>query len=94
MPGGTVKVDRSTPWGNPFKPGAELGHPFDVYGPVVRDRAHAVEIFKGYARITSGYEGLVRRKLRGKSLACWCPLPAEGEPDICHARVLLEIANA
>jgi len=35
----------------------------------------------------------VRRHLGGKSLACWCPLPAEGQPDICHARVLLDLAN-
>lgn len=33
-------------------------------------------------------------ELAGKDLACWCPLPAEGEPDICHAAVLLEMANA
>ncbi len=33
--------------------------------------------------------------LRGKNLACWCPLPTRPyEPDECHAAVLLEIANA
>ncbi|WP_433259298.1 DUF4326 domain-containing protein (plasmid) [Streptosporangium sp. CA-135522] len=32
-------------------------------------------------------------ELRGKDLACYCPLPAEGEPDHCHARILLDIAN-
>ncbi|MGX7706366.1 DUF4326 domain-containing protein [Methylobacterium sp. Gmos1] len=31
--------------------------------------------------------------LRGKNLACWCALPAPGEPDPCHAAVLLELAN-
>jgi hypothetical protein len=31
----------------------------------------------------------VRRELRGKDLACWCPLDAP-----CHADVLLELANA
>jgi hypothetical protein len=31
--------------------------------------------------------------LRGKDLACTCPLPAEGEPDHCHAAVLLELSN-
>ena len=29
------------------------------------------------------------RELRGKDLACWCPLDKP-----CHADVLLEIANA
>lgn len=36
---------------------------------------------------------LVRGLLYGRDLTCWCPLPAEGEPDHCHAAVLLEIAN-
>jgi HAD superfamily hydrolase (TIGR01484 family) len=31
--------------------------------------------------------------LRGKKLACWCPLPETGEPDNCHAALLLELAN-
>lgn len=35
----------------------------------------------------------VRRELAGKTLACWCPLPTPGEPDLCHAAVLLGIAN-
>lgn len=30
----------------------------------------------------------IRRELRGKNLACWCPLD---QP--CHADVLLELAN-
>lgn len=33
-------------------------------------------------------EELIRRELRGKDLACWCPLDQS-----CHADVLLEIAN-
>jgi hypothetical protein len=35
----------------------------------------------------------IQRDLAGKDLACWCPLPAAGEPDICHAAALLVIAN-
>ncbi|MFF9549351.1 MULTISPECIES: DUF4326 domain-containing protein [Bacteria] len=31
--------------------------------------------------------------LRGKNLACWCALPAPGQPDHCHAAVLLRLAN-
>lgn len=34
-----------------------------------------------------------RKALAGKDLACWCPLPAPGETDVCHAAVLLRIAN-
>jgi hypothetical protein len=32
--------------------------------------------------------------LEGKNLACWCPLPKLGEPDMCHAAVLLDIVQA
>ena len=32
--------------------------------------------------------------LRGKNLACWCPLPGPGGRDTCHAAVLLERANS
>ncbi len=31
--------------------------------------------------------------LRGKNLACWCVLPESGQPDHCHAAVLLRLAN-
>jgi hypothetical protein len=47
-----------------------------------------------------GWSGLLvtkeqaRTELRRFDLACWCPLPEPGETDWCHARVLLEIANA
>lgn len=29
--------------------------------------------------------------LRGRDLACWCPLPADGKVDWCHAAVLLRM---
>lgn len=35
----------------------------------------------------------IRAELAGLSLACWCPLPADGDTDWCHAAVLLAIAN-
>lgn len=44
-------------------------------------------------------EKAARAELRGKNLACWCPLGPENDPhhdpyeDCCHAAVLLEIAN-
>lgn len=94
LPPGAMSVARPGRFGNPFRIGDPLSFPFDeAFGPVVRDRAHAVEIFKTYARVTSGYALLVRRDLASKDLACWCPPPADGEPDVCHAAVLLAIAN-
>lgn len=91
MPPNTVKVDRTTPWGNPFIVGRD--------GPQER----CVELFRflmgGYVCMTASadplyqdfYLELVRwhkEDLRGKKLACWCRL---GTP--CHADVLLELAN-
>jgi hypothetical protein len=31
-------------------------------------------------------------RLKNRDLACTCPLPEEGEPDHCHARVLMEFS--
>ena len=31
--------------------------------------------------------------LRGRDLACTCPLPEPGQPDHCHGAVLLRLAN-
>lgn len=79
MPANTVKVDRSTQWGNPFAVTKEFG------------AAEAVSDFRAYVvgRLSNG-TGYPLDALRGKNLACWCRL--DGSP--CHADVLLELANA
>lgn len=91
MPPCTVKVDRTTKWGNPFMVGRD------------GTRAECVDLFTkllaGYVCMTKGdpaasekYLHMARdnhAELAGKSLACWCPLDAP-----CHADVLLSLANA
>lgn len=47
------------------------------------DRAHALAWFAAHVA-----PNLDVRELRGKDLACWCPLDRE-----CHADVLLKLAN-
>jgi hypothetical protein len=87
MPPNTVKVDRSTKWGNPW--------PIGEFGPLLRkapDAAGAVGLFSAMLadpqmRWAADYPSDLL-PLRGKNLACWCKL---GEP--CHADVLLELAN-
>jgi hypothetical protein len=61
----------------------------------VRDRADAVDLFRSYVTADpSGWPpGEIASALYGLDLACWCPEPGDGEPDICHAIVLGEIAN-
>ena len=89
MPPNTVKVDRTTQWGNPFIPGRSGG----AYAKVVKDRRHAFLLFLGFAPLGTDTVATIRRELRGKNLACWCP---KDDPyqDVCHAAVLLKIANS
>ncbi len=89
MPPNTVKVDRTTKWGNPFVVG--------THGT----RAECVDLFTklmaGYLcmstdnvreqmayRVTAEQQ---RGELVGRNLACWCPLDKP-----CHADVLLMVA--
>jgi len=77
MPEGAVYVGRPTKWGNPH---SLQDHP---------DREQIVKRFRSYCGPENGvFAQEIRRELRGKDLACWCPLD---QP--CHADVLLEIAN-
>lgn len=80
MPPNTVSVCRPGKWGNPFKKGVAPAH----------TTGQAVAYFRvNLLRGTLGYTvDDVRRELRGKNLACYCPLD---QP--CHADVLLEEAN-
>lgn len=99
MPLNTVKVDRSTKWGNPFRAG----------DPNIADRETAVRRFAEIVHEDTArahfYRQAVQQKLRGKNLACWCPLcevHRNGKPfgvecadcSPCHVDVLLELANA
>jgi hypothetical protein len=87
MPPDTVKVDRSTRYGNPFRVG----------DPGIPDVRTSIERFKAALRsgeLTRDCDSPfrpahLRAALRGKNLACWCPLD---QP--CHADVLLAIANS
>ncbi|KWX66856.1 DUF4326 domain-containing protein [Mycobacterium sp. NAZ190054] len=100
MPEGAIYVGRPTIFGNPFVIGAIADRRYfgivqqiEVAGP-----AHAVELYRdwltnphssfitGFARM---HPTLIIDKLRGRDLACWCPLSSP-----CHADVLLEVANS
>lgn len=77
MPENTVYVGRPSKWGNPYIPSND------------EERPRAAAFYREWL------EELRRRglahdleELRGKNLACWCPLD---EP--CHADILLELAN-
>lgn|ERR1700756_1282200 len=98
MPPDTVKVDRTTRWGNGYaiRPpgpsgrwyveGSGIGlHPAaGLCGNEEGAQLLAVRLFREHQA-----PHLDLTLLRGKNLACWCK---PGAP--CHADVLLELANA
>jgi hypothetical protein len=91
MPENTVKVDRTTPWGNPFIPGKPA--PFGpTKGAIVSDKRHAFVLYRSLAPLNAALITSARALLAGKNLACWC---GQDDPyeDVCHAAVLLELAN-
>lgn len=84
MPPNTVSVTRPGRYGNPYtiKQAREAGYK----GSDAELAQMCVDMFR---REMPDFAKLAyRQELRGKNLACWCPLD---QP--CHADVLLELAN-
>lgn len=79
MPANTVSVCRPGKWGNPYKVGdlASTGFPLDID-----------EVLELYEYKVVKYLSGELNQLRGKNLACFCPLNQK-----CHADVLLRLAN-
>lgn len=91
-----INVARPGPWGNPFVVGVDgtraecvlkfalmLDRTFFLTSKV---KSHAQQIY--CEAVSASIDAL-----RGRNLACWCHLPAPGEPDQCHAAVLLAWVN-
>ena len=87
MPENTAYVGRPSKWGNPYRVGDKL-----EYGEITIDAELAVALYKNHlAQLKKCGILVVKDKikeLKGKDLACWCPLD---QP--CHADVLLKMAN-
>jgi hypothetical protein len=81
-PPDTVTVARPSRWGNPF---------------VIREHGGDLTREEAVARFREALlDGRlpfetdeVKQQLRGKNVACWCPLDAA-----CHGDVLLDVANS
>lgn len=90
MPPNTVYVGRPTKWGNPFVVGKAGG----AFTAKVQNQRHAWQLYRSIAIDNEKLIAAAQEELRGKNLACFCPLPSRPyEPDCCHAAVLLELAN-
>jgi hypothetical protein len=95
LPPDTVKVDRSTVYGNPFIVGQQ--------GPAIACVYNYALMIHGFLCVAFGQRCFERQakacailkaqqpdftKLKGKNLACWCA------PDApCHADILLFLVN-
>ena len=79
-PSNTVYVGRPSRWGND-------------YSLIHRTPEEVVELYK--RDLTAKDKREIKKELKGKNLMCWCPLTyPNGYRVLCHADVLLEIANS
>lgn len=87
MPSNAVYVGRPTKWGNPYRTGQQFdycGQPTEIW-----DIARVLVEYRKLVEAMLFFRPEIISEIRGKDLACWCPLDKQ-----CHADVLLEIANA
>ena len=84
-----VKVDRSTPLGNPYQVDRKLVQDHSGQWVPARTPEQAVEAFRTHVENSPGLREMIVRMARGKNVACWCDLD-----DACHGDVILQIANA
>lgn len=85
LPPNTIYVGRPSKWGNPYQ--VKNG---DIESAVRTFRSEIEWYLSGKGCSQKKTEQIKKEleKLRGKNLACWCPLNQS-----CHADVLLELAN-
>ncbi|MGI5041705.1 DUF4326 domain-containing protein, partial [Streptomyces sp. JAC128] len=105
-PEGAVHVGRPTRFGNPYRivradhglivQFGESGGGVGVWPNELEARRYATKAYRVWINQPEQTEQrrLFRALLHGRDLVCWCPLPEPGQPDHCHAAVLLELANA
>lgn len=99
-------VGRPTRFGNPFRVTldpdtkgwhvvARSGFGVGTFPSDLEARRYATDAFRVWITQPEQEETLrlFRALLHGRDLTCWCPLPEPGQPDHCHAAVLLELAN-
>lgn len=105
-PDNCVIVTRPSRFGNPFTLAMAYDLGYAQPGDTEQARKAATGAFADWLRgnrlMWQSEKGDAARQrildglpeLRGKDLACYCPPPEPGQPDHCHAAVLLAIAGA
>ena len=94
MPPNTINCARPSKWGNPFsiapkqKAGTKVSSWCYIAVPTLSDAIECHRIWLSENPNGQKIAEEAKHELRGKNLACWCKLS-----DVCHADVLLELAN-
>jgi hypothetical protein len=103
-PNGATYVGRGSHYGNPYRlirhdtgwsvRFGDHGGGVGIFPTDLEARRYATDAFRVWLDQPEqeSLRALARQLLAGRDLMCWCPLPAEGQPDHCHAAVLLSIA--
>jgi hypothetical protein len=106
QPQNATYVGRPTRFGNPARiiradhgltvQWGDTGGSVGTWPNETEARRYATEVYRAWIGRPEQADTrtLFRALLHGRDLVCWCPLPADGQPDHCHASVLLELANA
>ena len=91
-----VNVARPSPLGNPYVIGEDGTRQYCVGAFIMFLDGYLCTTGRFSIADQNKYFANLKKKslqIRGKNLACWCKLPQQGEPDLCHAAVLLTWAN-
>ena len=101
-PLGAQIVDRTSRYGNPFVVGTDAddrAHATALFQEWLETNSPTVYNPYGGAdyldRMNARRDWILAHvhELAGQDLACPCDLPAAGEADHCHARVLIDLAS-
>ncbi|MFD3814972.1 DUF4326 domain-containing protein [Streptomyces rubiginosohelvolus] len=103
-PEDAVYVGRGSHWGNPtrlvYRPDTggwhaehDNGGGIGTFPNAAEGRRFAADAFRAHLALDPALADRARRELAGRDLMCWCPLPEPGQPDHCHAAVLLDLAT-
>ncbi len=90
LPEAAQAVARPTMWGNPFVvgPGMDRQKAVILFRRELRFELLAIETGQPFRSLSVRRMALAIGELKGRDLACWC-----GPDEVCHADVLLEVAN-
>ena len=81
IPANAIRVDRTSPWGNPYPMRRES------------DRDAVCDRFERFARELLRQNPRWLEPLRGRPLVCWCRSPHNPRPKRCHAETLLRLVR-